>query len=627
MVAAGLAVWSIVHATDQPRRASWDALAVIASALAGLIKESFIVLIPALIVLRLACAVHRSGGTWRKALLEAKGFVAGSVLVFAAELGVVAFMVLSKPAGFSATTSGMSLSSLSPSRLIRLLGAPGTAAVLALVAVWGIMWFDRRIRRDLLVAAAVILGLWLAPQVLLYSNGLHTRYLLPSIAGVAGAVALATAYLLRHPLLRVLGWFGVLAVLALITRGAQTTTTNVAGFTAETVSLHHAIESLAENVPSNQAILIVTDSGTGYGFEATYSVPMFLRRAGAQSPVYLWPIVSRGDRSPMHIAASRNNTAFKYPGSLTPQQVGGIIVLDRWMPSFDTQPLSDWLGSTRWREVVFSEPYYVLSVRTWGYRQIGEVTHRVLFSADSASSPSARPLVSVDARLPVWSRLALSSILRRGVSRKTMPGPGPSCGSDRVMRKAWVASCHRQLNSPLNSSSKSFPAPARRGRVEALSSRSRVTGRRMFNGQRSMEGSGTCLRRARQVMRKPGGELSSTVEQSVELIFEVVPCPSAQGTRRSIELENPKPRHATCSTGNVRWRAVAHACDARAWCELLSGPCARCLDCSRPAQWRHAAADGADPRHLGSRRKCEIKLGAADAIAVMYCLRRRLPER
>ena len=151
----------------------------------------------------------------------------------------------------------------------------------------------------------------------------------------------------------------------IIAQGASATSINVTNYTAETASVHRAIELLAENVPSNKTILIVADSGTPYGFEATYSVPMFLRRAGAQSPVYLWPIVSRGDRSPMHIAASRNNTAFKYPDSLAPQQVGGIIVLDKWIPSFDPQPLSDWLGATGWREVVFSEPYYGLSVRPW----------------------------------------------------------------------------------------------------------------------------------------------------------------------------------------------------------------------------------------------------------------------
>ena len=153
-----------------------------------------------------------------------------------------------------------------------------------LAAVWRVKWFDRRVRRDVLIAAAVVLGLWVAPQLVLYSNGLQGRYLLPSIAGVVGAFALTTAYLLRQRWLKVFGWLGVVAVLPIIARGADATSVSVADFTAETVSVHSAVEFLAENVPSNKAILIVADSGTPYGFEATYSVPMFLRRAGMQSP-------------------------------------------------------------------------------------------------------------------------------------------------------------------------------------------------------------------------------------------------------------------------------------------------------------------------------------------------------
>ena len=409
----------------------------------------------------------------------------------------------------------------------------------------------------------------------------------------------------------------------------------------------------------------------------------------------------------MHIAASRNNTAFKYPGSLTPHQVGGIIVLDKWIPSFDPQPLSDWLGATGWREVVFSEPYYGLSVRDWDTAdRRGEPPgalarrQRVFAERKTLSLSRCGPCRCG----PGWTHFRSSA----GASRNDYAGPGSI---------VWIGQGDAEgLGGELSSTAEQsveligapFPVPARLARVEPSNLRSKAMARRMFNGQHSTGqlrmpgaksyranhfGSGRSMPRpfllepngdARRLMalirsisvraestpgprsmrRLPawfalapasmlrragskrdyagpgtivwlgqgdaeglGGELSSTVEQSVELIFEVIPGPSAPGTRRTIELEIKSHGSTACSTGNVRRRRVAAACDACAGCEPFPGPRSRCLGRPRPAQWRYAAADGADPRHFSSRRECAIELGLRHAPAVMSGLRRSLRGR
>ena len=154
---------------------------------------------------------------------------------------------------------------------------------------------------------------------------------------------------------------GVVALLPVLGEGVESTTTAVGSFVAETQTANRMVEFLAQNVPADQTILMVGDSGTSYGFEATYALPTYLKMAGSNSPFYLWPIISKGERSAMHILASKNNTAFRYPDTLLPNDVGAIIIVDNGIPAVDFKPLVRWLGDTAWREINFTEPFYSFS--------------------------------------------------------------------------------------------------------------------------------------------------------------------------------------------------------------------------------------------------------------------------
>jgi hypothetical protein len=381
MLMTAVAVWAMVLASTSERAGPWDALAVVAMAVAGSIKESFIILIPALLLLRLVLEVHIKGSAWPQALRNSLVAIGCGTVIFVMELGVVLAVVRSQPGGYAASASGMSLASLAPSRLIRTLSTLDSAAALGVAAVvWLVLWFDGAVRRSLHVAAALILSLWVGPQFILYSNSFAGRYLLPAMAGIAAAAALAIAALLRRRQLRVIGGIGVLLMLPIFARCLTATTLGLTSFTAETIVTDRAIAFVSKNVPASQAVLIATDSGTPYGFESTHSVPQYATLAGSRSAFYLWPLLSRGERSALHIAASKNNTAFKYPDTMGPHDVGAILIMDKGMPSFDPQPLNAWLGRTNWRQFVFTEPYYTWAWSSGYPRQVGTVTQRVLIS-------------------------------------------------------------------------------------------------------------------------------------------------------------------------------------------------------------------------------------------------------
>jgi hypothetical protein len=397
MLLTALAVWAIVVASQRSRPNRWDVVAITAMTFAGLVKESFVILIPALLMLRLTCQKCFSGQSWRESLRQLRVPLTIGTLVFVIEIVLVMGVLLSKPGGYSAGASGLSVVSFDPRRWLQIVSTLKWYQQLVLAAgvlLWASLWFDKKIRRTCWLASAVIFAAWLLPQVVLYTNGLNERYLFPAIVSVAAAIALELSILWRKrwwPLWVV----GVLVLLPVVAHGVKSTTTTVGWFTAETLATNHLVEFVAHNIPADQTILMAGDSGTSYGFEATYSLPLYLKLAGANSPFYLWPLVATGERSAMHIAASNNNTAFRYPDTLTPHEVGAIIIVDTFVPALETRPLADWLGDTAWREINFAEPYYAFSIPEFKYVKAGEVNHKALLPA-TAGVPSSRPLIVVD---------------------------------------------------------------------------------------------------------------------------------------------------------------------------------------------------------------------------------------
>lgn len=402
MLWCAAAAFTVVRAAREPRGWGWRTAALVTMVLAGLTKESFVLLVPAFLALWVG--VHRAshGEPWAQSLrsLRVPLLVGGAFFVL--QMAAIVATLVAMPAAASASAAGVSGASFDPRHWLELLAAIpldlrvalGATPIVAIGA-----WMEGRERREPIATAAVVATLWMVPQLVLYRNGMQERYLFPFIVGVAGAVALALAALRRSGRFRWAWPIAVVALMPVLGRGVSATVVLVEPFVAETKAVQRMITFLAQNVPAGDPILMAGDSGTAYGFEATYSLPMYLKAAGRDGAFYLWPLVSSGERSPVHITASRDNTAFKYPDALTPGEVGAIVIVDKWVPSFDFDPLVRWLGGTAWREVSFSEPYETFSWRRPGYARAGSVTHRVLLPAALRGAPADRPLVTIEPSL------------------------------------------------------------------------------------------------------------------------------------------------------------------------------------------------------------------------------------
>ncbi len=395
-----IAVSAIVSASQVRNPRKWDVLSLVAITLAGLVKESFVLLLPALIVLRWTLQKYFSDDSWEKSLSQLRPVLIAWGIVFVVEISIVMAVFLSKSNGYSAKVSGLSATSFNPLQWVAVISKLGLGMQLMLVVpilVWSGLIYKKN-DRALLLATASIFALWLFPQIILYTNGINERYLFPSIIILAAAVALGLSVLWIRQM-RFLWVLGILSLLPALIGGVSSTNRIAGMITAETVASNRMVEFLAQNIPNNKVILLAGDPGTAYGFEANRSLPLYLKLAGAHSQTYMWPLVAKGARSNMHIASSANNPAFRSPATLIPGDVGAIIIVDTYTPGLSMGPLREWLGNTEWRELNFKEPYYSFAISKFKFLKIGESNHRILLSPTAGGVPGTEPLIKIDSSL------------------------------------------------------------------------------------------------------------------------------------------------------------------------------------------------------------------------------------
>src|SRR5439155_758471 len=114
------------------------------------------------------------------------------------------------------------------------------------------------------------MGVYIMPQAVLYAkSGFNERYLIPGVMGFAFLtiyLLAKTAQLITLKALR----FGIDAILVIITLPTLAADFGVArsgakAFAAEGASLKRALDTLASNTKSSDAILIVADPALDFG--------------------------------------------------------------------------------------------------------------------------------------------------------------------------------------------------------------------------------------------------------------------------------------------------------------------------------------------------------------------------
>jgi hypothetical protein len=351
MLLLALSIWAIANAVRRVSPWFWDGLALTAMALAGLTKESFVLVIPALLLLRwtLQCWIHQE--TWRQAFCTLQRLMVGGLLVFVAEMVILIAVMLYAPEGYGPTIVKLSLTSLDPRKWYeRLISSEAVLLVyycpmsFTLLAVY---WPGGRPKRSYLAAVFLISVGWVIPQLALYSNLMFGRYFFPAIVGIAAINLLALVVVQRRRgwILWTLCAMGLLPSLGL---GLNFTTKSVNYYTADTQVVHEMVTYLARNVNPNRSIVIAGDADLDA--EYIFSLGVHLRFAGSTSPVYRIQDIT---------AAEADN-------------IGAIVLLH--LP--DNQ-VPGWFIPDRWQERAFSQPYYSLSIWRLGYGKEGDVRYNV----------------------------------------------------------------------------------------------------------------------------------------------------------------------------------------------------------------------------------------------------------
>ncbi len=138
MLLTAVAVWAIAAASQQGAAHHWDILALAAMALGGLFKESFVILMPALLLLRWICQKFFNDESWRETLRRLRLPLAIGALIFVIEITLVMEVFLSNPDGYGARTVVLSGANFRSRGWLQIFSAITLNVQLVLVADW---WF------------------------------------------------------------------------------------------------------------------------------------------------------------------------------------------------------------------------------------------------------------------------------------------------------------------------------------------------------------------------------------------------------------------------------------------------------------------------------------------------------
>lgn len=358
-----VAVWAVSKAVRYNCVGRWDTIFIGVTCLAASFKESFVLTIPALLLLRWLLQMHVQKQTWRQSLILLRWPLTAGTVIFIIYMSVMAFLLVSRPEGHGATAASLSMQSVDPRRwyqnlalIDRLIIIYDTLMLLILIFVF------RRSKED--TAAAAILAMagvvliWVVPQLVLYSQSMEGHYRVPAVIGwlVPAVVAFCISWQQRR---WVLWSLTLIFFVALILSGLTPTIGRFSYYTAETLALNRMKNYLVHRVDEDQAVVVALDPVAHY--EGAFSLRSHLRFSGLDSPVYLLPVYHE-DTHRRHPLAEHLITVsfagFTDLELLNANDVGAIIGLDP--PNAITQ-IPSWFSPAEWEWVEFSMPYYGFS--------------------------------------------------------------------------------------------------------------------------------------------------------------------------------------------------------------------------------------------------------------------------
>ena len=314
---------------------TYNVLYVLALIIATLSKESFVVLLPAVALWELILCRQHNQLSWAKTIKAHLGKIALLATVCLIELAIVFLKVGTKQIGYAGVDSNsLTLHKIASTvKQLFLASNPlliGMIASVFVVVLTGTIVYDHvlthqqpfkslRSLLEELFYVVVLVGAYVTSQAVLYAkSGIYEHYLIPGVMGFA----FLTIYLLAKTeqliTLKALR-SGIYVILVIVTLLTLTIDSRVArwdaqAFAASGTSLKRALDVLASNTKSNDAILIVADPALD--FEDSHSTRRYLTIQASKTNIYIDPIwrLNRADYSPF--LTELGNSYFSQLGDL-----------------------------------------------------------------------------------------------------------------------------------------------------------------------------------------------------------------------------------------------------------------------------------------------------------------------
>ncbi len=266
--------------------------------LASFSKESFVMMIPAILFINYFLFERKYKTSIRKTILQSKWFNALLSGLFAVEGLIIVFVIGANKIGYA----GADAQTFSPAKLIEtfnnLASDSNSKLLVFMIVIYAgllIVRYDfkaklERNRLSRLVWAVLAFAIIVFPQVVLYTkSGIYERYMVPGVLGFA----LLSAFLFQEILscfqrnwLRQVLTLGLLALVALLFYPYfKLALINARAFTQEGVDANNAISAVSNSTSQTDTIIIAAEPV--YNFEDSYSLERYLTLVSGKANLYL----------------------------------------------------------------------------------------------------------------------------------------------------------------------------------------------------------------------------------------------------------------------------------------------------------------------------------------------------
>lgn len=387
MLFTAASLWCVTRAAGQPRANAWDVAVVILVLLAGLTKENYLIVFPAVLLFRLALHKLRHQVTWRQSVVDLRApLIAGAAIVLARVAAEP--LLLSSFGGYGARYAGSSTLIASLPKWPAFLADISAETAYYIPLLVGLIVVEAGSWRDpwrTILLLSLALGIvWLLPQLVLFHGRLVVRYAYPGLIAFAAVNAAGLSILWTRRL-----WAALIVCLAVSLFGLRSSSEGVfqaaSQLQATSVASDRMISCVESSSGRDQAVVVAFDPTRGASLINLLELPFIAR--GLPSPVHIAPVFKPGGRAVYaqeQAAGGWPDVLNTWPGadSLQPSQVGAIVLMVARSDFIKSAPA--WYVDTAWQVQKFTEPVSMWSPFE-GTHQVDQVRINILIPAQAGS--------------------------------------------------------------------------------------------------------------------------------------------------------------------------------------------------------------------------------------------------